>query len=38
MKRKRSKKANREQQDWSLNLDLVHPNAAGIDMVTSLIT
>jgi transposase len=32
MKRKRSKKASREQQDWSLNLAVVHPNAAGIDI------
>ena len=32
MKRKRSTKANREPQDWSLNLDVVHPNAAGIDI------
>jgi len=32
MKRKGSKKSSREQQDWSLNLDVVHPNAAGIDI------
>ena len=32
MKRKGSKKAGREQQEWSLNLDVVHPNAAGIDI------
>jgi transposase len=32
MKQKRSKKASREPQDWSLNLDIVHPNAAGIDI------
>src|SRR5215472_8350433 len=32
MKRKGSKKASREQQDWSLNLTVVHPNAAGIDI------
>ena len=29
---KRSKKANREQKDWSSNLDVVHPNAACIDI------
>jgi len=28
MKRKRSKKANRQQQDWSLNLDVVHPQCS----------
>jgi hypothetical protein len=36
MKRKGSKKtsknASREQQDWSLSLEVVHPNAAGIDV------
>src|SRR5215472_13213216 len=32
MKRKGSKKASRKQQDWSLNLDIVHPNAASIDI------
>jgi transposase len=32
MNRKRKKKAGNEQQDWSLNLDVVHPNAAGIDI------
>ena len=32
MKPKRSKKASREPQDWSLNLDIVHANAAGIDI------
>lgn len=31
MKRK-GKKSNRQPQDWSLNLDVVHPNAAGIDI------
>jgi transposase len=29
---KGSKNAGREQQNWSLNLDVVHPNAAGIDI------
>jgi hypothetical protein len=32
MKQKRSKKASREPQGWSLNLNIVHPNAAGIDI------
>ena len=32
MNRRRKKKAGNEQQDWSVNLDVVHPNAAGIDM------
>ena len=32
MNRKRRKKAGTEQQDWSLNLEIVHPNAAGIDI------
>lgn len=32
MRRKGNKKASREQQDWSLNLDVVHHNAAGIDI------
>lgn len=32
MNGKRKKKAKNEQQDWSLNLDVVHPNAAGIDI------
>ena len=32
MKRKHSKKGKREQPDWSLNLDVVHANAAGIDI------
>ncbi len=32
MNRKRRKKAVNEQQDWSVNLHVVHPNAAGIDI------
>jgi hypothetical protein len=32
MKGKRKKKAVNEQQDWSLNLNVVHANAAGIDI------
>jgi hypothetical protein len=32
MNRRRKKKAGNEQQDWSVNLDVVHPNAAGIDI------
>ena len=32
MNRKHRKKAVNEPQDWSLNLDVVHPNAAGIDI------
>jgi transposase len=32
MNGKRKKKAKNEQQDWSLNLDVVHSNAAGIDI------
>jgi len=32
MKRKRSKNAGGKQQDWSLNLNVVHLNAAGIDI------
>jgi len=32
MNGKRSKKASSEQPEWSLNLDVVHPNAAGIDI------
>jgi hypothetical protein len=32
MNRKRRKKVGTEQQDWSLNLEVVHPNAAGIDI------
>lgn len=32
MNRKRKKKAGNEQQHWSVNLDVVHPNAAGIDI------
>ncbi len=32
MNRKRRKKVGSEQQDWSLNLEVVHPNAAGIDI------
>jgi hypothetical protein len=30
MNRKRKKMAGNDQQDWSMNLDVVHPNAAGI--------
>jgi transposase len=32
MSGKRRKKARNEQPDWSVNLDVVHPNAAGIDI------
>jgi hypothetical protein len=32
MNRKRSKKIGTKQQEWSLNLQVVHPNAAGIDI------
>jgi hypothetical protein len=32
MNGKRKKKAKNERQDWSLNLNVVHPNAAGIDI------
>ena len=32
MNRKRRKKVGTEQQDWSVNLEVVHPNAAGIDI------
>ena len=32
MNRKRRKKARNEQQNWSVNLDVVHPNAAGVDI------
>jgi len=32
MNPKRSEKARGEQPEWSLNLDVVHPNAAGIDI------
>jgi transposase len=32
MNRRRKKKAGNEQQDWGLNLHVVHPNAAGIDI------
>jgi transposase len=32
MKGKSKKKAERGTQDWTLNLDVVHPNAAGIDI------
>jgi transposase len=32
MNRRRKKKSGNEQQDWSVNLDVVHPNAAGIDI------
>jgi transposase len=32
MNRKRRKKGGSEQQDWRLNLDVVHANAAGIDI------
>jgi len=32
MKGKRKKEAARGAQDWTLNLDVVHPNAAGIDI------
>jgi transposase len=32
MKGKRKKRAARGTQDWILNLDVVHPNAAGIDI------
>jgi transposase len=32
MKAKRKNKAARGAQDWTLNLDVVHPNAAGIDV------
>ena len=32
MKKKREKKSARGAQDWTLNLDVVHPNAAGIDI------
>lgn len=32
MSGKRRKKAGNEQPDWSVNLDVVHPNAAGIDI------
>jgi transposase len=32
MKGKRKKRAARGTQDWTLNLDVVHPNAAGIDI------
>ena len=32
MKGKGKKKAERGAQDWTLNLDVVHPNAAGIDI------
>ena len=32
MNRRRKKKAGNEQQHWSVNLDVVHPNAAGIDI------
>jgi transposase len=32
MKGKRKEKAGNEQQDWSVNLHVVHPNAAGIDI------
>ena len=32
MNRKRRKKVGTEQQDWSLNLEVVHLNAAGIDI------
>jgi len=32
MNRKRRKKAMNEQQNWSVNLDVVHPNAAGVDI------
>jgi len=32
MNGKRKKKAKNERQDWSLNLNGVHPNAAGIDI------
>jgi hypothetical protein len=32
MNRKHRKKVVNEPQDWSLNLDVVHPNAAGIDI------
>jgi transposase len=32
MNRKRKTKAGRGEQDWSLNLDVVHANAAGIDI------
>jgi hypothetical protein len=32
MNRKRRKKGLSEQQDWSLSLAVVHPNAPGIDI------
>jgi hypothetical protein len=32
MRGKRRKKAKGGAQDWTLNLDVVHPNAAGIDI------
>ena len=32
MNGKRKKKVKNERQDWSLNLNVVHPNAAGIDI------
>ena len=32
MSRKRNKRTKSEQQEWSLNLEVVHPNAAGIDI------
>src|SRR5260370_3282442 len=32
MNGKRKKKAGNEQQDWKVNLEVVHPNAAGIDI------
>jgi len=32
MNRRRKKKSGNEQQDWSVNLNVVHPNAAGIDI------
>jgi transposase len=32
MSGKRKKKVGTEQRDWSLNLEVVHPNAAGIDI------
>jgi hypothetical protein len=32
MNRRRKKKTGNEQPDWSVNLDVVHANAAGIDI------
>ena len=32
MSRKRNTRTKSEQQEWSLNLEVVHPNAAGIDI------